>query len=119
MTEPPMSVREVVEMLRSTHGSCEALLELQEFELALNEMWSALATLSETTQDVAISLDFSAAKELIERARTAAAASAQILAAFSQLCRAIRAWAILGADGDDPLSSLITPPPTKPAKISN
>jgi methionyl-tRNA synthetase len=119
VTESPASVREVIEMLRSTHASCEALLELQEFEFALNEVWSALATLSETNQEVATALEFSATKEMVERARTAAVASAQILAAFSQLCRAIRTWAILRSDGDSVHSSLITPPPIKRARLSN
>jgi hypothetical protein len=114
-----MSVREVVEMLRSTHASCEALLELQEFELALNEVWSALAALSETCQEVAAALEFSATKELVDKARTNAAASAQILAAFTQLCRAIRAWAIVGSDADEALSALTTPLPMRRVKLSN
>ncbi|MFZ5893265.1 MAG: hypothetical protein ACOY0T_19555 [Myxococcota bacterium] len=117
MSEQTSTMRQVVDSLHSTRP--EALLELEAFELALQEVWECLASLSRLTSDVAADAMLAAEdplqstaelRAISERMQRAANTSAQIASAFAALCRAIREWRITRPsehDGSGPV--IVTP----------
>jgi hypothetical protein len=121
MAAEPASMRDVVKNLHAS--GAEALLELQEFELALNEMWRTLSALGDVTQEIIGDLrladglrrgDPAALRTVEVRARGTATSIAQIVAAFTQICRGVREWGI-GERGDSerPRTAVLSPPPLK------
>jgi hypothetical protein len=94
-------MRDVVKNLHATDA--DALLELQEFELSLNQMWRTLSTLGDVTQEIIGDLrlaeglrrgDPATLRTIEVRAREMATGIAQIVAAFTEICRGVRDWGI-------------------------
>jgi len=117
----PKSMREIVNNLHATQA--DALLELQQFEFALNEVWRVLSGLADTTQEIVGDLqlmdelkrnDATTLRMIEDRASRSATVTAQIVAAVSEICRAVRDWGIAErGDSGRPRSAILTPPPAK------
>jgi hypothetical protein len=101
METKPTSFRELVDSLRSAGACPDVLLELQEFELAMQEVWQRIAAVETLTERIADELTLAGQRgqtlnlpALVSSTRQAAGSTSQILAAFGQICRAIRTWEI-------------------------
>lgn len=103
------------------HVNYEALIELRQFEQALNAFWGNLSLQGELMQELADDVtlademhrDEAGTRVMIkDRVLRARAVHSQMALAFSDICHAIRTWGIAERGASNyPRSALETPPP--------